>query len=133
MTLEEIWQELQLYQGQGTKKFDLSGIRTQFYMGAMEIPMIVFSPPVPFVLKENKLSEFSDVIAPCGLELDCVEEGNNYKINRSADGQYLGRITPNALKLHAVRAQELGWEHFNIIVSFHLNNFESSQELSSSL
>ena len=122
MTLEEIWTALQSYEGEGSKNFDLSGVRVQFYKGAMEIPLIAFHPSVPFDLSEGKLSELTDLLSGYGYELDCVEDSRNYKINRSEDGQYLGRLTRDAFKLHAARTKELGWETFSKMIAFHLGS-----------
>ena len=115
MNLEDIWKEFQSYNGRGSKNFELPGCRAQFYKGAMEIPLIAFYPAQPFDLNESKLSELSAILAAFGHKLDCVQENGNYKINRSEDGQYLGRITNDALKLHAERIKELGWEPFSKI------------------
>lgn len=122
MNLSEIWREFQSYDGEGLKNFQLSECQVRFYKGAMEIPLIVFCPTQSFDLSDEKISKFSELINSCGFELDCVEENGNYKINRSEDGQYLGRITPEAFKLHAERIKELGWELFSKIVQFHLNS-----------
>lgn len=118
MTLEQIWQALQLYNGEGSKNFDLSGTRVQLYKGAMEIPLIAFHASSPYDLSEEKIEALSDLLAQHGFELDCVEDNRNYKINRSEDGQYLGRITLEALKLHVERSKELGWNIFKEIAEF---------------
>jgi hypothetical protein len=34
----------------------------------------------------------------------------NYKLNRQGSGEYVGRILPDAFKLHAVRARDLDRE-----------------------
>lgn len=122
MTLEEVWKELASYSGQGSKNFDMDGTRVQFYKGAMEIPLVAFYPKSPFDLNETRLVEFSKLLASHGFKLDCVEEGGNYKINRSEDGQYLGRITQEALKLHAERTREIGWDLFNRLTTFHIHH-----------
>lgn len=133
MNLAEIWQEFQSYDGTGSKNFSIPGCRVKFYKGAMEIPLIAFNPEKPFELSDSLMKDFSRLLSSFGLDLDCVEEGSNYKINRAEDGQYIGRITQESIKLHAVRIKELGWDPFNKMVSFHLKNLEASQESRSSL
>ncbi len=121
MNLETVWQELGSYDGKGAQKFELTQARVQFYMGAMEIPMVAVHPEAPFHFSPIHMNEYADLLMEYGLELDCVEEGANYKINFSEDGLYLGRLTSHFLKLHAQRIQGLGWEAFSKIVNFHLN------------
>lgn len=121
MTLQEIWKELQSYDGEAPRKYDMGGCRVQFYKGAMEIPLACFYPQSPFALKAKTMDELSTLLEGYGLRLDCVEDEKNYKINRAEDGQYLGRITEPSLKLHAERSKALGWEAFSRIVIFHLN------------
>ena len=120
MTLEEIWKEFQSYDGTGSKNFKLPGCRVQFYKGAMEIPLIAFTPENGFDLNETKVAEFSNLLSSLSLQLDTVEEGGNYTINRSEDQQYVGRITSEALKLHAERIKNSGWPAFSAVVNFHL-------------
>ena len=74
MTLEQIWNELQPYEGEGSKKFSLPGIRVQFYKGAMEIPMIAFSPSSPLNLEKASLEEYARLLSSYGFVLDCVTE-----------------------------------------------------------
>lgn len=120
MNLQQIWQELQSYDGNSSKSFQLNGCKVQFYKGAMEIPLIAFIPQSPFQLEDERMKLFAPILSSLNLELDCVEDGTNYKINRKEDHQYLGRITKDALKLHASRIQELGWDGFQRIVTFFL-------------
>ncbi len=126
MTLQEIWKEFQSYDGTGSKNFEVPGCRVQFYKGAMEIPLVAFYPKSPFTLGAESMEGFSALLEKLGFELDCVEEGGNYKINRSEDGQYLGRITNEALKLHAERIKELGWDAFQSIADFHLSKIQAA-------
>ena len=121
LTLEKIWEEFKSYDGTGSKNFDLSGNRVQFYKGAMEIPLIAIYPSAPFNLAEEHLKSFSRLLSSYGLELDCVEEERNYKINTKEDSQYIGRITTDTLRLHAARIKDMGYETFSKIVSFHLS------------
>ena len=132
LNLKEIWSEFQGYDGTGAKNFQLPDCRVQFYKGAMEIPLIAFFPKDTFNLEEKNLTDFSQLLSEIGYELDCVEEGGNYKINRSKDGQYLGRITKESLKLHAERIKELGWDAFSKIVSFQLSEISSQPSVFSS-
>ena len=120
MNLEKIWEEFQSYDGTGSKTFMLPGCRVQFYKGAMEIPLIAFTPDNKFDLGESQIDGFTDLLSSLGMELDTVEEGGNYKINSSEDHQYIGRVTPEALKLHAERIKALGWDGFSALVNFHL-------------
>ena len=126
MNLSELWKEFQSYDGTGSKHFELPGCGVQFYKGAMEIPLIAFIPERKFDLGPAKISEFSKLLSSLGLMLDVVQDGGNYKINRSEDGQYVGRITSEALKLHAERIKDLGWEPFSKIVGFNLNEVMAS-------
>lgn len=121
LNLEQVWDNLQSYEGNGAKNFQFFEYRVQFYKGAMEIPLIAFFPKIPFNLSDEKMQNFSSALSEFGLELDCVEEKANYKINRAEDKQYIGRLTTDSLKLHAVRIKELGWETFSKIIFFCLN------------
>lgn len=119
MNLDEIWQELQSYDETKTSKsFHLKEFRIQFYKGAMEIPLIAFFPAQNFDLNSSKMNEFSELLKKQGLGLDCVTESANYKINTNNEQQYIGRITKDALKLHAIRIKELGKECFETIIVF---------------
>jgi len=118
--LHQVWSGVEHYQGEGTRSFRVPGGRARLYMGAMEIPIVAFrmkrSPP----LEAARLRDFSHLLARFGLELDCVEEEHNYKINRSDTKAYVGRITDEALKLHVGRIVEIGREAFDAIVGFYL-------------
>ena len=127
MNLSELWKAFQSYEGTGSKHFELPGCGVQFYKGAMEIPLIAFLPEQGFDLGQSKVSEFSKLLSSLGLKLDIVQDGGNYKINRSEDGQYVGRITSEALKLHAERIKDLGWNAFSQIAGFHLNETAASK------
>ncbi len=116
MDLSKVWNSLQSFDGTKPVSFDFPLARVKFYMGAMEIPMISLSPKVRLQLTPSEMESFSQILNSNGLELDCVAEGGNYKINRSEDGQYMGRVTEEALKLHAVRIREVGEDLFQKIV-----------------
>ncbi len=66
------------------------------------------------------MEAFAPVLARLGLALDCVEVGRNYKINRAHTGEYVGRIQPEALKLHAGRILDLGRTAFAAVVTLYL-------------
>ncbi|MBI2119867.1 MAG: hypothetical protein HYT97_09640 [Elusimicrobia bacterium] len=122
MTIEELWQELQNYDETKTSKnFQLKDLRVQFYKGAMEIPLIAFFPSQHFDLNSSKMDEFSKLLEKQGLVLDCVTETANYKINTNDEQQYIGRITKDALKLHAIRIKELGKECFESLIKFFIS------------
>lgn len=118
MNLEEIWKEFQAYDGEKSRSFHTNSMKIQFYKGAMEIPLIAFYPNQPFDLNASKMLEFEALLAGQEIEIDCVTEGSNYKINKSEDHQYIGRITNEALKLHAIRIKELGWVIFEKVAGF---------------
>ena len=120
MNLSDIWKEFQSYDGTGSEHLELPGCGVQFYKGAMEIPLVAFVPEQAFDLSPAKVADFSKALSSLGLTLDVVQDGGNYKINKSEDGQYVGRITSQALKLHAERIKEMGWDAFNRIAGFFL-------------
>jgi hypothetical protein len=124
MTLSDVWSAVERYDGQGAKSFQLTECRAQLYMGAMEIPIVAFRTKHPFSLDESRIRELSCLLSRFGLELDCVEEGHNYKLNRSDTKLYVGRITDDALKLHVGRIVEIGREAFDAIVGFYLPDLQ---------
>ena len=126
--LELVWKELEDYNGNGSKSISYLNCRIKFYKGAMEIPLVSFQPAKPLTLTNNKMNLFNEMLSLMGLELDCVEEGNNYKINRIEDHSYIGRITTDALKLHAARSKELGLEVFNKIISYFIQSGEYADD-----
>ncbi len=119
--LQPIWNAVETYQGEGVKHFDLPFYRVQFYKGAMEIPLVAFFPKNPSPLSSGRMEEFQQLLSGMGLELECVEEENNYKINTSDTKLYMGRMTGEALKLHAPRIAEKGLEAFSKIVNFYFS------------
>lgn len=118
--LSRVWRALEDWDQEQPKSFQLPSARAQLYKGAMEIPLVAFRPRDPVKPAEDRLSALAPTLARFGLELDCVEIGRNYKINRSDTKEYVGRIQPDALKLHAERTLALGREVFDEIVTFYL-------------
>jgi hypothetical protein len=118
--LDQVWSGVEQYQGEGARSFQVPGGRAQLYMGAMEIPIVAFRTKPSPSLEDARLRDLSLRLVRFGLELECVEEGGNYKINRSDTKSYVGRITAEALKLHVGRIVEIGREAFNVIVGFYL-------------
>jgi len=119
-TLQDVWLAVERYERKGAKSFQLVGCRARLYMGAMEVPIVAFQATDPPSLEERRLRELSRWLAQFGLELECVEEGHNYKVNRTDTKAYVGRITAEALKLHAGRIVEIGRGAFDVIVGFYL-------------
>ncbi len=66
------------------------------------------------------MEAFVSLLQGFALELDGVEVGGNYKISRSDTKEYVGRILPDALKLHAKRILDIGEEAFESMVTFYL-------------
>lgn len=120
INFNELWEDVMRYDGHGSKKADFPGFRAQFYMGAMEIPLIAVFPKQPVTLNEEFIEQVSSFLPTFGLELDCVEDGGNYKLNTRETKLYVGRLTPDSLKLHAVRIREIGRDAFTEIVKAYL-------------
>ncbi len=118
--LTRVWQALEDWDQERPKSFQLPNGRAQLYKGAMEIPLVAFRPRDPVKPAEDRMVAFAPTLARFALELDCVEAGQNYKVNRSDTKEYVGRIQPDALKLHAERTLALGREVFDEIVTFYL-------------
>lgn len=119
-SLKEIWKAVEDYTGDGAKSFSRPSARIQIYKGAMAIPLVVFHPKNPPVLDESRMEVLSNLLTEMGLELDLVESGENYKINRGDTKTYVGRITRESLKISIARILELGEEVFSKIVEFYL-------------
>lgn len=119
--LGTVWEALEGWDQERPKSYQLTTCRAQFYMGAMEIPMVAFRPPRSVDPEEERVAAFVPTLRRFGLELDPVEIGRNYKLNRSAAGEYVGRILPDALKLHAERILDLGRDAFEEIVTLYLS------------
>jgi len=118
--LSLVWQALQDWDQERPKGFPLPGARAQLYKGAMEIPLIAVRPRHPVAPAGEWMAALALALARFGLEVDCVELGENYKVNRSDTKEYVGRIQPDALKLHAQRILVLGREVFDEIVTLYL-------------
>ncbi|MBI2916155.1 MAG: hypothetical protein HYY07_04785, partial [Elusimicrobia bacterium] len=78
--LKAVWTELESHDWSRPKSLPISNHRVKLYMGAMEIPLVSFQPKESFILSPQKMKEFISILDSLGLELDCVEEGGNYKI-----------------------------------------------------
>lgn len=127
-TLEEIWEATLRYEGEGAKSFETPFGRVQLYKGAMEIPLAAFFLKTPAVLGAEQMSGFAAILGSMGLELDCVEEGRNFKINKSDTKLYMGRITCDSLKLHAPRIKDIGADAFYKIVNFWKTAFACQEQ-----
>jgi hypothetical protein len=123
-SLQEIWNAVERHDGHGAGSFQLPRCRVQLYMGAMAIPIVAFRPMGPPSLDDPRMRRLSPLLARFGLELECVEEGHNYKVNRDDTKAYVGRMTDEALKLHVGRIVEIGREAFDAIVGFYLSGPE---------
>ena len=76
----------------------------------MEIPMLALRPPTLIIPVAARLAAWEPQLQLYDLVLDCVTVSANYKLNRAVNREYVGRILPDALKLHADRLQGLGPE-----------------------
>jgi hypothetical protein len=115
-----VWRALQDWDQERPKSFQVASARAQLCRGTMEIPLVAFRPCDPVSPAEDRMAALAATLAPFGLELDCVEIDQNYKVNRSDTKEYVGRIQPDALKLHRERILALGGEVFEKIVTFYL-------------
>jgi hypothetical protein len=102
-----VWRALADWEQRRARVLDLPGCQVQLYMGAMEIPMLAFRPPVLVSPAAAQLATWQPTLDRLGLVLDCVTPDANYKLNRHASGEYVGRILPDALKFHAGRVVDL--------------------------
>jgi hypothetical protein len=118
--LSRVWQALEDWDHEQPRSFTLPGARAQLYMGAMEIPLVAVRPRQPVAPAEDAMAALVPTLKRFGLELDCVEVGENYKVNRIDTKEYVGRIQPDALKLHAERILLFGRDVFDEIVTFYL-------------
>jgi len=118
--LAKAWRAVEVWDQQRPRSVVAPGCHVQLYMGAMEIPIVAFWPEAPVAPEAERMAAVEPLLQRWGLTLDCVEVGRNYKINRSDTGEYVGRILPDALKLHATRILHLGREVFEEIVTFYL-------------
>jgi hypothetical protein len=118
--LAAVWGVLEGWDQERPKILQLADCRVRLYMGAMAIPMVAVQPPRPIEPSVDRMDAFVSLLQGFALELDCVEVGGNYKINRSETKEYVGRILPDALKLHAERILDIGEEAFESMVTFYL-------------
>ncbi len=119
--LTQVWKALEDWDQDAPRNLPLSSGRAQLYRGAMEIPLVAVRPRRAVNPAVDRMAAFAPTLARFALELDCVEVGANYKINRSDSKEYVGRVQPDALKLHAERILALGREAFDEIVVFYLD------------
>jgi len=116
-----VWKLAEAWDREHPRSLEMEGCRVQFYMGAMEIPLVAFRPR-PYVQPRNdRMQELVPALVSLGLVLDTVEVNQNYKINRRDTNEYVGRILSDALKLHCERIFDLGREAFESIVTFYLS------------
>lgn len=118
--LSAVWQAVGAWDRKRSKTLKLAACEVRFYMGAMEIPLVAFRPATPVEPHEDHMNAFGGMLARFSLELDCVEPASNYKINRSDTKEYVGRILPDALKLHVERILNIGQDAFREIVTSYL-------------
>jgi hypothetical protein len=118
--LATVWTELGGWDQERPKILQLRDCRVRLYMGAMEIPMVAIQAPRRIEPRVDRMEEFASLLRGFTLELDCVEVGGNYKINRSDTKEYVGRILPDAVKFHAERILDVGEEAFESMVTFYL-------------
>jgi hypothetical protein len=113
LTVEDVtrvWDALTGWDQRRVRVLDLPGCRVRLYMGAMEIPMLALESTTPVSPAAARLAAWQPALDRFGLVLDCVTPDANYKLNRDASGEYVGRILPDALKFHAERLLTLGPE-----------------------
>lgn len=118
--LSRVWQALEDWDHEQPRSFGLPGARAQLYLGAMEIPLVAVRSRQPVAPAEDAMAALAPTLKRFGLELECVEVGENYKVNCSDTKEYVGRIQPDALKLHAERILALGYQVFDDIVTCYL-------------
>lgn len=116
----DVWKALEDWDHERPRSFAFDGGRAQFYMGAMEIPMVAVRPSRSVEPAAERVEAFARVLARFGLVLDCVEVGRNYKLNRAGSGEYVGRILPDAIKFHAERILDLGRDAFEALSALYL-------------
>lgn len=110
LDVASVWRALEAWDRERPRSLALPDCRVQLYMGAMEIPMLALRPRVLVMPAADRLAAWTPQLERFDLVLDCVANGANYKLNRAGNGEYVGRILPDALKFHADRLQGLGPE-----------------------
>ncbi len=118
--LAALWKAMETWDRERAIPLEFAPCQAQLYRGAMEIPLVAFYPIKQVKLDEARMVTLASALPRFGLELDCVEIGSNYKINRADSHEYVGRIAPDALKLHVDRILDIGDEAFREIVTFYL-------------
>lgn len=118
--LATVWKAVQSWDRERPERMTLAPGQVRLYVGAMEVPLVAVRPPARVQPAEDRMARLGAVLARYGLELDCVEIGRNYKINRRDTKEYVGRILPDALKFHVERILAIGQPAFAEIVTFYL-------------
>ncbi len=118
--LTAVWKLAEAWDRERPQSVELDGCRAQFYLGAMEIPLVAFRPRPHVQPQDDRMQAWRPVLTSLGLVLDPVEPDQNYKINRSDTNEYVARILPDALKLHCERILQLGPDVFEDLVTFYL-------------
>lgn len=119
--LTTVWTLAESWDRERPQSVELADCRAQLYLGAMEIPLVVFRPRPHVQLPDSRLQAWRPVLASLGLVLDPVEIDRNYKINRDDTHEYVARILPDALKLHCERILDLGPDVFECLTTFYLS------------
>jgi hypothetical protein len=108
LDVDGIWRALEAWDRERPRSLALAECRVQLYMGAMEIPMLALRPRARVRPAADRLATWTPQLERFELVLDCVTDSANYKLNRAGNGEYVGRILPDALKFHAERLLGLG-------------------------
>jgi hypothetical protein len=106
--LATVWEPLHSWDRERPERMTLAPGAVRLYVGAMEVPLVAVRPPARVQPAEDRMARFRAVLARAGRELDCVETGWNYKINRSDTKESVGGIVPDALKFHVGRILAIG-------------------------
>lgn len=114
-----LWQTLAAWDRNRPQRLEFPGCHVQFYMGAMEIPMVALRPHKPVTPAADRVAGWGPRLARFGLVLDDVAAGENYKLNRGDTGEYVGRVLPDALKFHAERILHAGEEALEEITTLY--------------
>jgi hypothetical protein len=123
-----IWDAVTAWGHAKPRRLDFGTCWVQLYMGAMEIPMVALHPGAPAAPAGARVAAWAPLLERLGLVLDCVTEDVNYKLNRREGGEYVGRLLPDALKLHAVRVLDLGPDGFEALCRAYLRLRDVARE-----